>query len=47
MEIADLRFLPQSSFNGILTFVGYSVPKPYLYKKSNGTIQSIAWGGGE
>ena len=31
-----------SFFDGISTFVGYSMPKPSLYKNSNGTIYLIA-----
>ena len=33
-----------SLFKGISTFVGYSVSKPSLWKKSCGSISSISWG---
>ena len=35
------RFLV-SLFNGISTFVGYLMPKPFSKKKSSGTISPIA-----
>ena len=31
-----------SLFNGLLTFVGYLMPKPFLLKNSDGIISPIA-----